>query len=367
MYLRRSRPAKRLDVPVNEDQFKRDNVVNYRIEGGGEEDLEEEGHLRDILKSFETNDFTPCQGRFKLSGSNSDVSGPYVVMAPIKKEADKRQSNGIPGSKPVQKPVKPEMQEADFSYARKGPDQEPPDSCSLPSTVSTPERRRRVRPSEVGERQTPEGGEGGLESSPTRKLTEVFGLTEVEQEGMRSPPEGFSSPEKFSSLRKRERGNGASLQRPYKNEEDHKSPQQNGGQCFEPPEVELPSKDSFAMENPLARPNSDLCSVSKGDGLPPVQRHSLPPKKPSRSGYPRGVPPPPGVFLPEDAMQKFYFEGSGSPTISLSTLGDVEVDSEADENYEYMNEMGEKFKKLARIYGLTPSVSFNPHDEVIGE
>lgn len=370
VYLRRSR-SKRLDVPVNEDQFKRDNVVNYRIEGGGEEDLEEEGHLRDILKSFETNDFTPCQERFKLSGSNSDVSGPYVVMAPIKKEADKRQSNGIPGYKPVQKPVKPEMQEKDFSFARERSEQEPPDSCSSPSTVSTPERRRRVPPSskgEVGERQTPEGGEGGVDASPTRKLTELFGLTEVEQEGMRSPPEGFSSPEKFSSLRKRERGNGASLQRPYKNEEERcKMPEQNGGQYFEPPEVEPPLKETFAMENPLARPNSDLCSASKEDGVPPVQRHSLPPKKPPRSGYPRGVPPPPWIFLPEDAMQKFYFEGSGSPTISLSTLGDVEGESEADDNYEYMNDMGEKFKKLARIYGMAPSVTFSPHDEVIGE
>lgn len=74
-----------------------------------------------------------------------------------------------------------------------------------------------------------------------------------------------------------------------------------------------------------------------------------------------------GLFLPEDAMQRFYYEGSGSPTISLSTLGDNEVDSETDDSYEDMNNMGEKFKKLARIYGVPPSVTFSPHDEFIGE
>lgn len=369
VYLRRSRP-KKLEVPVDEDQFKRDNVANYRIEGGGEEDLEEQDHLRDILKSFETGDFSPCQSRFKLSGSNSDVSGPYVVMTPIKKEADKRQSNGAPGSKPVQKPVKPDVQETECSFSREESNQELPDSCSSPSVVSTPERRRRVRPSsreEVGERQTPEGGECGskLDASPTRKLTEVFGLTEEEQEGRRSPPEGFSSPEKFSSLCKRERGNGASLQRPEKPEDENKIPKQNGAQGCEFSE-DTPN-ESFAMENPLSRPNSELCSASKEDGLTPLQRHSLPPRKPPRSYLPRGVPPQPGNFLPEDAMQKFFYEGSGSPTISLSTLGDTEGDSEADDNYEYLNDMGEKFKKLAKIYGLTPSVSFSPHDEVIGE
>lgn len=352
-----------MEVAVDEDQFKRDNVANYRIEGGGEEDLEEEGHVRDILRSFETNDFSPCQSRFKLSGSSSDVNGPYVVMTPIKKEADKRQSNGIPGAKPDQRQVKPDKHEAQCSFSHDESDHEPPDSCSSPSAVSTPERRRRVRtPSkgEVEERHSPEGGEGGVDASPTRKLTEVFGLTDEEQEGMRSPPEGFSSPERYESLSKRERGNGASLQRPSKTDEESRKPQQNGESPF-------PHHESFAMENPLSRPNSDLPSTALEDGFVPIQRNSLPPRKPPRSYFPKGAPPPPGNFLPEDAMQRFYYEGSGSPTISLSTLGDTEGDSEADDNYEYVNDMGDKFKKLARIYGLTPSVTFSPHDEFIGE
>ena len=121
------------------------------------------------------------------------------------------------------------------------------------------------------------------------------------------------------------------------------------------------------MENPLSRPNSDLPSALVEDGFPPTQRNSLPLRKPPRSYYPRGVPPPPGNFLPEDAMQRFYYEGSGSPTISLSALGDTEGDSETDDCYEHVNDMGDKFKKRARIYGLTPSVTFSPNDEVIGE
>lgn len=66
-------------------------------------------------------------------------------------------------------------------------------------------------------------------------------------------------------------------------------------------------------------------------------------------------------------MQRFCYEGAGSPTISLSTLGDTEGESEAGDNFECVNQMGEKFKKLARIYGQTHSVTFSPHDEVIGE
>lgn len=161
-----------MDVVVDEDHFKRDNVASYRIEGGGEEDLEEEAQVRDILRSFETNDFSPCEGKFKLSGSSSDVNGPCVVLTPIKKETGARQRNGIPSAKAVQKPVKPDKQEAQCSFSHSGSDQEPPDSCSSPSAVSTPERRRRVRTSskgEVGERHSPEGGEGAVEPSPTRK------------------------------------------------------------------------------------------------------------------------------------------------------------------------------------------------------
>ncbi|XP_022787640.1 protocadherin Fat 4-like [Stylophora pistillata] len=364
VYLRRSRPKKH-DVFDEEDQFKRDNVANYRIEGGGEMDLEEEDQVRDILRSFETNDFSPCLNKtFKISGSNGDVSGPYVVLTALKRDVDGRQPSGVPGSNPLQRPVKLDKQAVQRSYSQEGSDQEPPDSSSSPSAVSTPERRRRVRTSSKGEeRHSPEGGEEGVEGSPTRKLTEVFGLSEEEQERMRSPPEGFSSPEKYQSLSKRERGNGASLQRPNKMEEESRKPPQ----CVEELPLSHNGVESFAMENPLSRPSSDLHSSAIEDGFSPVYRNSIPPRKPPRACFPRGMPPPPGNFIPEDLMQRFCYEGAGSPTISLSTLGDTEGESEAGDNFECVNQMGEKFKKLARIYGQTHSVTFSPHDEVIGE
>ena len=121
------------DVVVVEDHFKRDNVASYRIEGGGERDLKEEGHVRDILRFFETNDFSPCQNQFKLSGSNSDFNGPYDVLAPIKSQSDVKQRNGIPAAKPVQKPVQPDKQESQCFFSHAGSDQEPPDSYSSPS------------------------------------------------------------------------------------------------------------------------------------------------------------------------------------------------------------------------------------------
>lgn len=368
VFVRRSHRRKQRKSE-EEQHFQPDNVANYRIEGGGEADLEEEDHLKDILKSFETADFSPCESRFKLSGSNSDVKGLPVVMAPIKREGDVRKSNGIPGCKYAHKPAKPETQDTDSSFSQRGSDQEPPDSSSSPSAVSTPERRRRVRSSkgEFCERQNPEGEEGVVDISPTRKLTEIFGLNEQEQEGMRSPPEGFSSPEKFASLNKRERGNGASLQRPAKHQ-DCNNCEQNGAHPYLPSEMENLPKNSFGLENPLSRPISDICCKLNGNAdLPVVQRRSLSPKKSARCCYPRGVPPQAGTFLPDDAMQRFYFEGSGSPTISLSTLGDNSTESETDETYEYMNHMGEKFNKLARMYGVAPSVKFSPHDEFMGE
>lgn len=49
-----------MDILVDEDYFKCDNVVSYCIEGGGEEDFEEEGYVRDILRFFEMNDFSFC-------------------------------------------------------------------------------------------------------------------------------------------------------------------------------------------------------------------------------------------------------------------------------------------------------------------
>lgn len=66
-------------------------------------------------------------------------------------------------------------------------------------------------------------------------------------------------------------------------------------------------------------------------------------------------------------MQRFYYEGLGFFIILLSILGDNEVDFEIDDSYEDMNNMGEKFKKFVRIYGVLFLVIFSFYDEFIGE
>lgn len=66
-------------------------------------------------------------------------------------------------------------------------------------------------------------------------------------------------------------------------------------------------------------------------------------------------------------MQRFYYEGLGFFIILLSIFGDIEGDLEIDDCYEYVNDMGDKFKKFVCIYGMILFVIFSLNDEVIGE
>lgn len=66
-------------------------------------------------------------------------------------------------------------------------------------------------------------------------------------------------------------------------------------------------------------------------------------------------------------MQRFYYEGVGFFIILLSILGDMEGELEVDDNYDYVNQMGDKFKKLVCICGQIFLVIFSFYDEVIGE
>ena len=69
-------------------------------------------------------------------------------------------------------------------------------------------------------------------------------------------------------------------------------------------------------------------------------------------------------FLPSDVIEHYSHEGTGSPTISLSSTGSHSSSDDAVE-LEKMNGLGEKFRKLAKIYGKKPHVSFSPDDEII--
>lgn len=52
---------------------------------------------------------------------------------------------------------------------------------------------------------------------------------------------------------------------------------------------------------------------------------------------------------PYDSLQTYAFEGSGSVAESLSSLESLSTDS--DQNYDYLNNWGPRFQKLADLYG----------------
>ena len=54
---------------------------------------------------------------------------------------------------------------------------------------------------------------------------------------------------------------------------------------------------------------------------------------------------------PFDSLQTYAFEGTGSSAGSLSSLDSAVSDH--DENYDYLNELGPRFKRLAYMFGST--------------
>ncbi|XP_023573403.1 cadherin-1-like isoform X2 [Octodon degus] len=52
-----------------------------------------------------------------------------------------------------------------------------------------------------------------------------------------------------------------------------------------------------------------------------------------------------------DSLHVFDYEGSGSEAASLSSLNSSEWDQDQDQDYDYLNEWGNRFKKLADMYG----------------
>lgn len=52
---------------------------------------------------------------------------------------------------------------------------------------------------------------------------------------------------------------------------------------------------------------------------------------------------------PFDSLQTYAFEGTGSLAGSLSSVGSAVSDQ--DENYDYLNELGPRFKRLACMFG----------------
>lgn len=110
----------------------------------------------------------------------------------------------------------------------------------------------------------------------------------------------------------------------------------------------------------------DLSQLHRGlDARPEVTRNDVAPTLLSMPQYrPRPANPDEiGNFIdenlkaadsdptapPYDSLLVFDYEGSGSEAASLSSLNSSESDQ--DQDYDYLNEWGNRFKKLADMYG----------------
>nr|1I7X_B Chain B, EPITHELIAL-CADHERIN [Mus musculus]1I7X_D Chain D, EPITHELIAL-CADHERIN [Mus musculus] len=110
----------------------------------------------------------------------------------------------------------------------------------------------------------------------------------------------------------------------------------------------------------------DLSQLHRGlDARPEVTRNDVAPTLMSVPQYrPRPANPDEiGNFIdenlkaadsdptapPYDSLLVFDYEGSGSEAASLSSLNSSESDQ--DQDYDYLNEWGNRFKKLADMYG----------------
>lgn len=266
-YVRRSR-TKALEVPVDEDQFKRDNVVDYNVEGGGEEDINDEVFFRDILQSFE-------DGYTSIKRVKREIpdSGNCVITPKAGTSCDRAK---LPHDAycACSEPLKVEMK----------------CSCCVddasPNATSCAQVHFQKQDTPGIRRRDPEGREGGEDQVNKDKDVHSCGLDETVCRERKSP-------------------------------EGHDSRNMVGNQS-------------------RRKHNSATC-------------HSKP-----RAAATQSVPdtPSPLDFLPTDAMQFFSLEGYGSPTISLSTLGNSDIDEEGGEfPWQRSVEMKDKFEKLAKIYG----------------
>lgn len=454
MYIRRSRKYS-YNVTV-EEVFKRDNVADYHIDGGVEEDVDD--RFRDYIRSFEdgSSDYLPTAKNKLLEcedpnkdrgyGGSSDASPTFILLRPVR---NTRKSPSL-----SRKSDDDDFYDcADYHYGRAVAvdlsNRNPPNRRSDPSDLKkkSPEQRRSV-PNKLNitvnplhKKSKPEKGKECREMSPVKAMRErqEEKIDEGVESAMSSSDEGFASPEACSPPQPYQEYVPSNVEHPVQLEipakRRSKSPKEEDDIQ---PWIKAPVKDSKGVKKPGAKHadvGSDPDEVSSPpEKVPtpeemiekqPTKKHGSPPPKTSEhpqereprvkedapltngrmpssddeeESAPDDFPPPydpdfydmqddfppppkealypppsgekldpnslphPMNFLPVDTVEAFEYEGGGSPSGSLSSLGSDSGDEIA---WEDVNDFGERFRKLAAIYGMPPSVSFNPHEEII--
>jgi hypothetical protein len=449
MYIRRSRKYS-YNVTV-EEVFKRDNVADYHIDGGVEEDVDE--RFQDYIRSFDDgrDDYLPAAKNRLLDcedsnkdrgyGGSSDASPTFILLRPVR--------NTRKSPSPSGKSSEDEYHDChDFHYGRAVAvdlgNRVPPKRRSDPTDMKnkSPDQRRSV-PNKLNitlnplhKKPKPEKGKECRENSPVKILRDrpEDKIDEGVESALSSSDEGFASPEACSPPQPYQQFVPTKGQFPVEVEIPAKSrsklPKEEAIGVIRPtdakhadagsdpdvvstPPEKVPGPEDIVENKPTRKPKDkvpppedkqprskngntprgkdrplkngrqphwddevadapddfpppyDLDLYDMPDDFPPPPKEAL---YPATNGYPNKTFDPtdnlphPINFLPVDALDAFSYEGVGSPSGSLSSLGS---DSGDEVTWEEVNDLGERFRKLAGIYGMPPSVSFNPHDEII--
>lgn len=467
MYIRRSRRDS-YNVAVDE-AFKRDNVVDYHIDGGGEEDVDR--RFGDFMHSFDGDreHFSTDGGRTRVidhyndsnrsdrgyTGSN-EASPTFILLRPVR---NTRKSSPLPSAG---RSSEDEFYECgNFHYGRavavdlsnNSPRGKRPTDKGLKEEEqqrSSPDRFH-ITTNPLINGKTLDQGSNVYKKTPNMKPHGNSSSRSDDKIEISSSDEGFASAMAPSPPSSQDDGPThkistiphVKVEVPLTREHRNKSPKKNPknkttkaparepvksnaiirddvpfppNKNFDagsdpdvvssPPEKVTSPRElenfpfphcpspSVQLKDPHVPPNDTLEAKLNGlpdkkfqNGIPDIPDAFPPPYDYGKCNLHDDFPPPPkeafafardpennkrpknpismphpANFLPRDSLERYSVEGGGSPSGSLSSLGS---DGGDDVTWKSVNQFGDRFRKLAGIYGMPPAVSFSPHDEII--